>query len=142
MRCYTCKKEIVGKKHTTKDYTGKRRIVCDTCFQIVKLFEFMDRAKRKGEIFGGIDKKMFWDEYLEYKQFPEKIRKRLERLKAFIERKNLFGLKGYEYQEKFYEKWHKQFGLVFSLRAWGDFMAAIMNSKEGERKYDYVSFAW
>jgi hypothetical protein len=51
-------------------------------------------------------------------------------------------LKGYEYQEKFYEKWHKQFGLVFSLRAWGDFMAAMMNSKEGERKYDYVSFAW
>jgi hypothetical protein len=78
MRCYTCKKEIVGKKHTTKDYTGKRRIVCDTCFQIVKLFEFMDRTKRKGEIFGGIDKKMFWDEYLEYKQFPEKSGKGLK----------------------------------------------------------------
>lgn len=26
--------------------------------------------------------------------------------------------------------------------AWGDLMAAWLNSKEGERKYNYIDFAW
>jgi hypothetical protein len=134
MRCYVCKKEIIGKKHTTKDYTGKRRIVCDDCFVYVKLF----RAMTPDKGFGGVDKKMFWDEYISRFK-TKKMRVGLEKLKDFVIKNHLLGMTGYEYQNS---KLYGKYGIYLTLRAWGDFMSALMNTVKKKRKYSYVDFAW
>jgi hypothetical protein len=88
--------------------------------------------------FGGTDKKMFWDEYISmYK--TKKMRVGLEKLKNYIIKNNLLGIKGLEYQNS---NLYGKYGIYLSLRAWGDFMASLMNTIEGERKYDYTNFAW
>jgi hypothetical protein len=94
---------------------------------------------------GGIDKKMYWKEYVAgFKD--EYDRKCLEAVKRYIEVNHLEGMCGFEYQDsKHCSKIDDLSGKNirgFSFRAWGDFMAALMNSKLGKRRYDYCSFAW
>ena len=88
---------------------------------------------------------MFWDEYLEYirewdgDEWVEKV----ERVKEIIEENNLYGMTGKEYQRsEWYKKIKEEVGISFTMRAWGNLMASLMNTKEGERKYIYLDFAW
>lgn len=130
--CELCKKEVA--KHRVKDKEGKLRIICDTCFKLCWLFKSMtpDRG------FGGIDKKMFWDEYMS--QFKtKKMRVGLEKLKNFVIKHNLLGMKGFDYQSS---ELYGKYGITLSFRAWGDFMASLMNTVEKKRKYNYINFAW
>jgi hypothetical protein len=128
-KCFTCEKEIVGKRHKVKG-----GVLCDNCFILAKLFRMMtpDRG------FGGIDEKMFWDEYISMFK-TKKMRVGLEKLKNFVIKNNLLGISGNEYQNS---KLYGKYGIYLSLRAWGDFMSALMNTIEKKRKYNYVNFAW
>jgi hypothetical protein len=90
--------------------------------------------------FGGIQKRCFWKEYL--RMFNEESRNKLELLKSHIEANNLYALNGMEYQKQYYDDWKKTFGLTFSFRGWGDFMASLMNTKEGSLEYEYTDFSW
>jgi len=88
---------------------------------------------------------MFWEEYLEYirewdgDEWVEKV----EKVRKIIEENNLYGMTGKEYQRsEWYKKIKDEVGISFTMRAWGNLMASLMNTKEGERKYIYVDFAW
>jgi len=88
---------------------------------------------------------MFWEEYLEYirewdgDEWVEKV----EKVREIIEKNNLYGMTGKEYQRsEWYKKIKDEVGISFTMRAWGNLMASLMNTKEGERKYIYVDFAW
>jgi hypothetical protein len=129
IKCIICKKEIVGKKHEVK---GKP--VCDNCFDFVELFRMMTPDKG----FGGVDKKMFWKEYISRFR-TKKMRIGLEKLKNFVIKNNFLRMSGFDYQNS---KLYGKYGVYLSLRAWGDFMSALMNTIEKKRKYSYVNFAW
>jgi len=88
---------------------------------------------------------MFWEEYLEYirewdgDEWVEKV----EKVREIIEKNNLYGMTGKEYQRsEWYKRIKDEVGISFTMRAWGNLMASLMNTKEGERKYIYVDFAW
>jgi hypothetical protein len=134
IKCFACKKEIVGKKHSFKDRFGKRRIICDNCFMYIKLFKMMTPDKG----FGGIDKKMFWNEYISMFK-TKKMKVGLEKLKKFVIKNNFLRMSGSDYQSS---KLYGKYGICLSQRAWGDFMSALMNTIEKKRKYSYVNFAW
>lgn len=91
---------------------------------------------------GGIDKKMFWEEYLA--GFKKPAQRELMQVKKFIEEKQLFGLGGFDYQAKYEKEIDVLTPLIrgFSFRAWGDLMAALMNSKTGKLQFTYMDFAW
>ena len=92
---------------------------------------------------GGISEKLFWNEYVDGFE-NEEIKVELENVKKFVEENDLEGMGGFKYQEC----WEHQIDALcptvmgFSLRAWGDFMAALMNTKINKQKYSYVNFAW
>lgn len=93
-------------------------------------------------MFGGIDEAMTWKEYLS--MFTPAFRVKLESVKEYLDsHPETQGLIGPEYQNgPMWEKVKELCGDTFSLRAWGDLMASYMNTKSGEKKYNYTSFAW
>jgi hypothetical protein len=87
---------------------------------------------------------MFWEEYVKYySRGNREIAQKLNRIRRIIEKNNLFGMTGAEYQ---WSEWYRiieiETGITFTCRAWGNLMAALMNTLEGKRKYDYIDFAW
>lgn len=130
--CEICKKE--EGKHKVKEKEAKTCIMCDTCFRVYMLFKYMTPDKG----FGGTEKKMFWNEYISRFK-TKKMRVGLEKLKNFVIKNNLLKMNGYEYQNS---ELYGKYGITLSMRAWGDFMASLMNTIEKKRKYNYINFAW
>jgi len=131
MNCELCKKQVA--KHTVT-LKGKRYRVCDICFNFIKLYRGMtfDRG------FGGCEKKMFWNEYIKLFK-TKKMKVGLEKLKKLVIKRKLLGMTGFEYQSS---DLYGKYGIYLSFRAWGDFMASLMNTLEKKRKYNYINFAW
>jgi hypothetical protein len=91
---------------------------------------------------GGINQKLMWSEYVASFE-DEVVQKQLELVKAYIIDHELEGMCGMEYQNSPHDAAIGEiFPSNFSFRAWGDLMAALMNTMEGARKYTYVDFAW
>jgi len=107
--------------------------------KIDKIIEHLDAMKY------ALDTPMFWEEYLEYIREwggDEDVEK-VERVREIIEENNLYGMTGREYQRsEWYKKIKDEVGISFTMRAWGKLMASLMNTREGERKYIYIDFAW
>jgi len=131
MNCELCKKQVA--RHTVT-LNGKKHKVCDTCFDLIKL----SRAMTFDRGFGGCEKKMLWNEYIRLFK-TKKMRIGLEKLKKLVIKKKLLGMTGFEYQNS---GLFGKYGIHLSLRAWGDFMASLMNTLEKKRKYNYINFAW
>ena len=124
---------MAGKKEATNKDIEKFIKNLDT------IIESIDKLKYS------LDTPMFWEEYLEYirewsgDEDVEKVKK----VREIIEKNNLYGMTGKEYQRsEWYEKIKEEVGISFTMRAWGKLMASLMNTKEGERKYIYIDFAW
>jgi len=104
-----------------------------------RIIESLDKLKYS------LDTPMFWEEYLEYirKWDGDEDVEKVEKVREIIEKNNLYGMTGKEYQRsEWYKKIKEEVGISFTMRARGKLMASLMNTKEGERKYIYVDFAW
>lgn len=101
-------------------------------------------------MFGGYSKKMYWSEYVAMFEDADD-RRRLRLIRKYILKHNLDGLGGFAYQApskalarhtNYIDKLSGKRINGFSLRAWGDLMASLVNSKIRCRRYNYCSFAW
>ena len=93
----------------------------------------------------------FWEEYVANQTYycdkwedAQDTLFQLQTIKEFLDTHSKFqGCTGEELQEK-YNYFEEYFdgigGLDYSWRAWGQLMAAYMNSKECDRKYTYMDF--
>jgi hypothetical protein len=126
-KCYYCEKKITGKKHKIK-----RKVVCNNCFYFAKVFE--NFTPDNG--FGGINKKMFWKEYISMFK-TKKMKVGLEKLKKYVIKNNLLGMTDQDYYKS---ELYGKYGIYLTSDAWGDFMSALMNTIEKKRKYDYRDF--
>jgi len=117
-----------------------------TSKDIEKLIKALDALEESlNELRYSLDTPMFWEEYLEYirKWSGDEDVEKVEKVREIIEKNNLYGMTGKEYQRsEWYKKIEEEVGISFTMRAWGKLMASLMNTKEGERKYIYVDFAW
>jgi hypothetical protein len=100
-------------------------------------------GRRQENMMGGISEKLFWNEYVDG-AVNEEVKAELEAVKKFVEENGLEGMGGFKYQEEWVHQIDALCPLIngFSLRAWGDFMAALMNTKVNKREYSYTNFAW
>ena len=81
----------------------------------------------------------YWEEYVEDRYYPG-AKEELAMIKNILDKNPEYhGLTGERLQEQYD---HMLVGeeMDFTWRSWGALMAAYMNTKEGERKYNYMSF--
>ncbi len=94
--------------------------------------------------------KKFFEEFLKESWRAENAAA-FRKLRAYVLDHSLLRMLGFAYQG--HEKWRgkrrdwysffgRKLGITMSMRSWGGFMAALMNDELGERKYDYIDFAW
>lgn len=83
-------------------------------------------------IMGGNQLNLSWKEYLE--GWKEKYHPHIKLLKKFIIENGMVGATGKE-QNHWSFKFSDDVHLGFTWRAWGDFMQAIVNKKEGYMRY-------
>ena len=118
----------------------KRKKIEDIISDIDKAIERLDSLKY------ALDTPMFWEEYLDYLKdcgLPDDYIRAINKVREVIEKNNLYGMTGREYQySEWYEKIKKEAGVTLSMRSWGKLMASLMNTREGKRKYVYTDFAW
>jgi len=83
---------------------------------------------------------VMWEEFI--REQPEDFHERFEALRKWIIEQRLLGMGGFEYQSRWKEYIEQEFKLTFTLRGWGEFMAAVVNDALGKDVYDYICFAF
>lgn len=81
----------------------------------------------------------YWDEYVDDMNYSGK-EDELAMIKKILDNNPKYhGLTGERLQEQ-YDHYLEGEEMDFTWRSWGQLMAAYMNTKEGKRKYNYMSF--
>lgn len=107
--------------------------------QVIKWISYDESRQYEESVgwMGGTSTCLMWEEYLQY--YGKNTWEYLEAIRTKILEENL-KVTGAEHQDRYTPLFEDNTVGSFTYRAWGDLVAAIWNTKENQRKYNYMDF--
>lgn len=107
---------------------SNKPITCEICSDKIDI-----SAESHIDIMGGDNRNLSWLEYLS--EVQEKYKPHFIAAKKTVEKSEFYKATAEIFSNKYYLKFSDGVTMGFSWRAWGDFMQAIVDKREGYMKY-------